>query len=214
VKRTRLARGALVIAAAGLALPLAACTSGGKSPASASGASSSAAAAVGAKQPFGPGCSQIPASGAGSFSAMSTATLATAASSNPALSTLVQAVTSANLVDSLNTTQNITVLAPANSAFQAVPADQLTAVMGDVAKLTMVLTHHVIIERLSPDRLAGQQTTAANDKVTIQGSGQNFTISGDQTLSGQPAHVVCGNIQTANATVYLIDQVLKPQSMG
>jgi uncharacterized surface protein with fasciclin (FAS1) repeats len=142
---------------------------------------------------------------------MGAAPVATAASSDPALSTLVQAVTKASLVDTLNTTGNITVFAPANSAFQAVPADQLNALLVDTARLTAVLTHHVVSGRLTPDRLAAQLTTLNNDRVTVQGSGQNVTISGDQTLSGQPAHVVCGNVQTANATVYIIDQVLKPQ---
>jgi uncharacterized surface protein with fasciclin (FAS1) repeats len=145
---------------------------------------------------------------------MATAPVATAAASNPLLTTLVQAATAANLVDSLNGQQDITVLAPANAAFQAVPADQLNAVVADVPQLTSILTHHVIQGRLSPDRLAGQQTTLNNDTVTIEGSGENFTISGDQTVTGQPATVICGNVQTANATVYIIDQVLKPQSAG
>jgi uncharacterized surface protein with fasciclin (FAS1) repeats len=145
---------------------------------------------------------------------MGTAPVATAAASNPLLTTLVQAATAANLVDSLDGQQDITVLAPANAAFQAVPADQLNAVVADVPQLTSILTHHVIQGRLSPDQLAGQQTTLNNDTVTIEGSGENFTISGDQTVTGQPATVICGNVQTANATVYVIDQVLKPQTTG
>jgi uncharacterized surface protein with fasciclin (FAS1) repeats len=223
VKCTILARGALLTAAIGLVLPVAACSSGSStasgssssgSSSSSSGSSSapvSAAAVVDAGKPFGSGCAQVPASGAGSFQAMSTAPVATAASSNPLLSTLVQAVTKASLVDTLNSTQNITVFAPANPAFQAVPADQLNALLADNAKLTAVLTHHVVSGRLTPDKLATRLTTLDNDTVTVQGSGQSFTISGDQTISGQPAHVVCGNVQTANATVYVVDQVLKPQ---
>jgi uncharacterized surface protein with fasciclin (FAS1) repeats len=145
---------------------------------------------------------------------MATAPVATAAAGNPMLSTLVQALTAANLVDSLNGQKDITVLAPADPAFQAVPADTLNAVLADVPQLTSILTHHVIQGRLSPDRLAGQQTTLNNDTVTIEGSGESFTVSGDQTLTGQPATVICGNVQTANATVYIIDQVLKPQNAG
>ncbi|MCU1617597.1 MAG: Secreted/surface protein with fasciclin-like repeat [Frankiales bacterium] len=222
MKRT-LARGALPATAVGLVLSVAACSSGSSpaagssspgSPSSSSGSSSVAAAGAavaGSRTPFGPGCGQLPASGSGSLEAMGAAPVATAASSDPALSTLVQAVTKASLVDTLNTTGNITVFAPANSAFQAVPADQLNALLADTARLTAVLTHHIVSGRLTPDRLAAQLTTLNNDRVTVQGSGQNVTISGDQTLSGQPAHVVCGNVQTANATVYIIDQVLKPQ---
>jgi uncharacterized surface protein with fasciclin (FAS1) repeats len=207
----------VALVAAVLTAALTACTSDdGSSNTSASGtaaATGSAAATTGAAsdQPFGTGCAQIPAE---SFAGMATAPVATAAASNPVLTTLVQAVTAANLVDSLNSQQDVTVLAPADAAFQAVPADQLNAVVADVPQLTTVLTHHVIQGRLGPDRLAGSQTTLNNDTVTIEGSGETFTISGDQTLTGQPATVLCGNVPTANATVYIIDQVLKPKNAG
>jgi uncharacterized surface protein with fasciclin (FAS1) repeats len=196
---------------------LTACTSddpsGASGSTSSSATSSSAAPTTNAAsdQPFGAGCAQIPAE---SFAGMATAPVATAAASNPVLTTLVQAVTAANLVDSLNSQQDITVLAPANAAFQAVPADTLNAVLADVPQLTSILTHHVIQGRLAPDQLAGQQTTLNNDTVTVEGSGENFSISGDQTVTGQPATVICGNVPTANATVYVIDQVLKPQAAG
>lgn len=225
MKSTTRTCGALLPAAVTLALALTACGSDGAASSSASGSDSGSAAAgsptAGTSgsstddgRPFGAACSQVPADGPGSFSGMSTAPVATAASGNPVLSTLVQAVAAANLVDSLNSQQDITVLAPANPAFQAVPADQLDAVLADVPQLTSVLTHHVIQGRLSPDELAGLQTTLNNDSVTIEGSGESFTISGDQTVTGQPASVICGNVQTANATVYVIDQVLKPQAAG
>jgi uncharacterized surface protein with fasciclin (FAS1) repeats len=221
VKRTPLLRRAVLPVAVTLAAALTACSSDdGSSSASdttsASTAGSSATTSAGAApaQPFGAGCAQVPADGPGSFVGMGTAPVATAAASNPLLTTLVQAATAANLVDSLDGQQDITVLAPANAAFQAVPADQLNAVVADVPQLTSILTHHVIQGRLSPDQLAGQQTTLNNDTVTIEGSAENFTISGDQTVTGQPATVICGNVQTANATVYIIDQVLKPQTTG
>jgi uncharacterized surface protein with fasciclin (FAS1) repeats len=219
VNRTLLARGALFPVAVSLAVGLTACSSdsgsdsaSGSSSSSTPSSSSTSSSSAAMDQPFGAGCSQVPADGAGSFAGMATAPVATAASNNPVLSTLVQAVSAANLVDSLNSQQDITVLAPANPAFQAVPADTLNAVLADVPQLTSILTHHVIQGRLSPDQLAGQQTTLDNDTVTIEGSGENFTISGDQTVTGQPASVICGNVQTANATVYIIDQVLKPQA--
>ena len=214
MKRTPLALLPVALVTATLTAALTACTSDdGPSSASgpSSGSTSSAAPTTSAApdQPFGDGCAQIPAE---SFAGMATAPVATAAASNPVLTTLVQAVTAANLADSLNSQQDVTVLAPADAAFQAVPADTLNTVLADVPQLTSILTHHVIQGRLGPDRLAGQQTTLNNDTVTIEGSGETFTISGDQTLSGQPATVLCGNLQTANATVYVIDQVLKPQS--
>jgi uncharacterized surface protein with fasciclin (FAS1) repeats len=222
VKRSTLTRGALFPGAVALAITLSACGSdsdassaSGSSGSSSSTSSSSAAPSSAAMdQPFGAGCSQVPAEGAGSFAGMATVPVATAAGANPVLSTLTQALTAANLVDSLNSQQDITVLAPANPAFQAVPADTLNAVLADLPQLTSILTHHVLQGRLSPEQLAGEQTTLNNDTVTIQGSGENFTISGDQTVTGQPATVICGNVETANATVYILDQVLKPPAQG
>src|SRR6202041_2469645 len=99
--------------AAGLALTAAACSS---SPAASSAAppASSAPASSGATtaSDFGPGCASVPKGGAGSFTGMSTAPVATAASANPLLSTLVTAVKKAGLVDTLNAASGITVFAP------------------------------------------------------------------------------------------------------
>ena len=164
-------------------------------------------------EPFGAGCSAVPAEGEGSFTGMTDDPVATAASNNPALSTLVAAVTAANLGDTLNTTDDITVLAPANPAFEAVPPEALNALLADTAALTTVLTHHVIPGRLTPEELAGTHTTLNNDEVVIEGEGENFTIAMDGTVVGMEASVICGNVQTANATVYIIDQVLKPAAM-
>ena len=218
MKRTLLTRSALLVAASSMAVTLSACGSDSASGSTSSGSSSSSgmsttapsSSATMADQPFGSGCSAVPADGAGSFQGMSTAPVATAASNNPVLSTLVQAVTAANLGDTLNSAQDITVLAPANPAFQAIPADTLNAVLADKQMLTKILTHHVIQGRLTPDQLAGEHTTLAGDKVTIAGSGENFTVAGDATETGTQASVICGNVKTANATVYIIDQVLKP----
>jgi uncharacterized surface protein with fasciclin (FAS1) repeats len=219
VNSTRLTRGLVMAAVSGLAITLSACGSDDSSDSSASSSTASSSSAgesaesmdsASADTPFGAGCSAVPTEGAGSFTGMAADPVATAASNNPALSTLVQAVTAANLADTLNSTQDITVLAPANPAFEAVPADALQALLADNAQLTAVLTHHVIPGRLTPDQLAGTHTTLNNDQVTIEGSGENFTIAGEGTVVATDASVICGNVQTANATVYIIDQVLKP----
>ena len=119
----------------------------------------------------------------------------------------------ASLTDSLNSQQNITVLAPANSAFDALPANVRNPLLADLPRLTATLTHHVIQGRLTPAELVGTHTTMSNDKVTIERSGENFAVSADQTLTRKaPAAVICGNVTTANATVYIIDQVLAPST--
>jgi uncharacterized surface protein with fasciclin (FAS1) repeats len=222
VKSNLLTRGVLMTAVSTLAITLSACGSDDSSEDTASADTGSSmetseapetSAMPASDEPFGAGCSAVPTEGEGSFTGMTDDPVATAASNNPALSTLVQAVTAANLGDTLNTTDDITVLAPANPAFEAVPADALNGLLADTAALTTVLTHHVIPGRLTPEELAGTHTTLNNDEVTIEGSGEDFSLAMDSTVVGMEASVICGNVQTANATVYIIDQVLKPAGM-
>jgi uncharacterized surface protein with fasciclin (FAS1) repeats len=222
VKSNLLTRGVLMTAVSTLAITLSACGSDDSSESTASADTGSSmetseapetSAMPASDEPFGAGCSAVPTEGEGSFTGMTDDPVATAASNNPALSTLVQAVTAANLGDTLNTTDDITVLAPANPAFEAVPADALNGLLADTAALTTVLTHHVIPGRLTPEELAGTHTTLNNDEVTIEGSGEDFSLAMDSTVVGMEASVICGNVQTANATVYIIDQVLKPAGM-
>lgn len=169
----------------------------------ASDSSSEKGSADQASKPFGPGCAAVPKDGAGSFAGMAADPVAAAASNNPALSTLVSAVQAAGLVDTLNSAQDITVFAPTNDAFGALPKETLDAAMADpTGLLTTVLTNHVVEGRLSPDQVAGEHQTLGGGKITVSGSGENFMVG--------EATVVCGNVQTANATVYIIDQVLLP----
>ena len=154
-------------------------------------------------QPFGSACSAVPTTGKGSFDGMASDPVATAASNNPVLSTLVTAVGKAGLGDTLNTTDNITVFAPTNDAFKNMDQATLKKALADKKLLTSVLTLHVVAGRLAPDQLAGTHKTLNGQSITVTGSGENFSIG--------KAKVVCGNVQTANATVYIIDQVLLPK---
>ncbi|HET7194793.1 MAG TPA: fasciclin domain-containing protein [Nocardioides sp.] len=153
---------------------------------------------------YGAGCAQVPTDGAGSFNGMATAPVASAASANPLLKTLVAAVTEAGLVEPLNSAPQLTVFAPADPAFAAIPKKDMNAVMSDKQMLGSILKHHVVGEQISPDQLSGEFETLNGDKLAINGSGEMATI-GDEK-----AKVLCGNIQTANATVYVIDSVLMP----
>ncbi|WP_300678276.1 fasciclin domain-containing protein [Nocardioides sp.] len=155
-----------------------------------------------AGQTFGPGCSAIPTSGAGSFDGMVKDPVATAASNNPLLSTLVTAVTKAGLVDTLNGAKALTVFAPTNDAFAKLPKATLAKVLADKALLTKILTHHVIGERLDPAQVVGSHQTLNADTVKVTGDTSAMSVDG--------AAVICGNIATANATVYVIDTVLMP----
>jgi uncharacterized surface protein with fasciclin (FAS1) repeats len=219
---TRIAKVAGLAAALTLPLTFAACGTSSEA-APAAGAPSSAAApsmsassspmstpsmsaSTGSDQPFGTACSAVPESGKGSFDGMSKDPVATAASNNPLLSTLVTAVKKAGLVDTLNNTDNITVFAPTNDAFAKIDKKTLDKVLADKEMLTAILTEHVVGEKLTPMTVAGEHKSL-NPKqgITVEGSGEDFTVNGD-------AKVLCGNVQTANATVYIIDSVLLPAS--
>ena len=93
---------------------------------------------------------------AGSFDGMAKDPVATAASNNPVLSTLVTAVTKAGLGDTLNSAEDITVLAPSNDAFAAMGKATMDKAMGDPkGLLTKVLTYHVLKGKIAPGALAG-----------------------------------------------------------
>ncbi|PWI16874.1 fasciclin [Streptomyces sp. Act143] len=217
---TRIRRTAVTLAAAAvLPLALSACSDSGSDSAgsdSSAKASSSAPASdesmagsdssTGMDEPFGPACASVPKSGAGSFDGMAQDPVATAASNNPALSTLVSAVKKAGLVDTLNNAQNITVFAPTNDAFAKIPKATLDKVLNDKAQLTKILTYHVVGQKLTPQDLEkGSFETLEKSKLTTSGSGESYTVN-------DSAKVVCGNVKTANANVYIIDTVLMPSA--
>ena len=135
----------------------------------------------------------------------------TAASSNPVLTTLVTAVSEAGLVDTLNGADALTVFAPTDCAFAALDPATLEAALADPeGLLTTVLGFHVIPQRLSPADLAGvtELETFTGEILEISADGDTISVGGGQ------ADVVVPDIQTANATVYLIDAVMLPPSAG
>jgi uncharacterized surface protein with fasciclin (FAS1) repeats len=166
---------------------------------------------------FGPACSQLPQGDApGSLNAMGPMPVATAASTNPLLSTLVTAVKAVpGLPDTLNSTQGITVFAPYNGAFDAVQkqigAPAFQGLLKDPNKLGGLLSYHVVGKRYDANSLvaAGTTTELAGGTVTIGGTADAPTITDGQ---GNTAKVLCGNIPTSNATVFVIDRVLMPAS--
>ncbi len=209
------AAGAALIA---LTLGLAACGDDADSGSSASDDTSSSAAApadgtsadpmaadAGADV-FGPACDAIPQDGKGSFNGMVTDPVATAASNNPLLTTLVAAVTAVpGLADTLNAAPALTVFAPTDDAFAKIPEADLKAVLADQATLTAILSHHVVAEQLDPTAVGGAHETLNGDMVTVDGD----TEAG-LTVDDGAANVICGNIPTKNATVYVVDSVLMP----
>lgn len=209
------------LAAAGLlaatALALTGCSSMSGSSGSSSEPSSSAPAASPsqtmdpAADLVGPGCSayaqQVP-SGAGSVAGMAQDPVATAASNNPLLTTLVAAVSGklnpkVNLVDTLNGSE-FTVFAPVDDAFKKIDPATIDTLKTDAGAdtLSKILTYHVVAGQISPKDIVGTHKTVEGGEVTVTGSGDSLKVN--------DANVICGGVHTANATVYLIDSVLMP----
>ncbi len=157
----------------------------------------------------GPGCAayaeQVP-DGPGSVAGMAASPLTVAASNSPLLTTLAAAVSgglnpSVNLVETLDGGQ-FTVFAPTNDAFAKIDAATLDKLKTDSALLTSILTYHVVPGQADPDQVVGTHTTVEGADLTVSGGGDHLMVNA--------ANVVCGGIQTTNATVYLIDSVLLP----
>ncbi|WP_246241224.1 fasciclin domain-containing protein [Mycolicibacterium madagascariense] len=144
--------------------------------------------------------------GPGSVAGMAMDPVAVAASNNPMLKTLTSAVSGqlnpgVNLVDTLDS-GDYTVFAPTDAAFAKIDPATLDQLKTDAPMLTNILTYHVVPGRLSPAQVVGTHKTVQGDDVTVTGMGANLKVAN--------AGLVCGGVQTANATVYMIDTVLMP----
>lgn len=157
----------------------------------------------------GPGCADYAKAvpdGAGSIQGMSQDPVAVAASNNPMLKTLVSAVSGklnpdVDLVDTLNGDE-FTVFAPVDDAFAAIDAGTIDTLKTDGDLLTKILTYHVVPGQIEPADIDGTHTTVEGQDLEVTGSGDALKVNG--------VNVICGGVQTANATVYLVDGVLMP----
>ncbi|MBA2558499.1 MAG: fasciclin domain-containing protein [Propionibacteriales bacterium] len=189
-------------------------TNAGTTPGDASSSSDSPSADDASATLVGKGCATyakaVP-SGSGSVSGMAQDPVATAASNNPLLTTLTATVSGAynkkvDLVDTLNGDE-FTVFAPVDDAFKALPKATLAALAEpkNGPLLSQILTYHVVPGQIAPADIAGKQTSVEGKDVTVTGTGDNLKVNG--------ANVICGGVQTSNATVYLIDAVLTPPDL-
>jgi uncharacterized surface protein with fasciclin (FAS1) repeats len=152
---------------------------------------------------FGPDCGMVPATGMGSFHGMAMDPVVTAASHNPLLTSFAADVKAAGLVGDLNSMHSFTVFAPANSAFSKLPHAEMS-MMHSNAELAKILKYHIVSGRVTPAKLASGMAL-----TTLEGASLTGAKMGSVYEIGK-AHVICGNIQTANATVYVINKVLVP----
>jgi uncharacterized surface protein with fasciclin (FAS1) repeats len=152
---------------------------------------------------FGSDCGMVPANGMGSFHSMSMDPVVTAATHNPLLKSFAADVQAAGLTGDLNSMHAFTVFAPADSAFAKLPAAQMS-MMHSSKELAKILKYHIVSGRVTPTELAHGMSLQTLEGSPLKGSkmGSVYEVNN--------AQVICGNIQTANATVYVINKVLVP----
>jgi uncharacterized surface protein with fasciclin (FAS1) repeats len=133
-------------------------------------------------------------------------TIVSAAASNPDFSTLVSAVKTAGLADTLSGTGPFTVFAPTNEAFAKLPAGTLESLTPE--QLKSILTYHVIAgEVMAKDVKAGKVKTVNGEEITIAVNGDKVTIT---DAKGNTVNVTTTDIVTDNGVIHVIDGVLMP----
>jgi uncharacterized surface protein with fasciclin (FAS1) repeats len=117
--------------------------------------------------------------------------------------TLATALQAAGLVDTLKGKGPFTVFAPTDAAFAKIPKADLDALLKDKAKLTAVLTYHVL-----PGAVMAKDVKAGNVK-TVQGGMLSLGTTGGVTVNN--AKVVQADIVASNGVIHVIDTVVLPK---
>lgn len=135
------------------------------------------------------------------------------AAAEPRLDRLVSALEAADLDPALEATGPFTVFAPVNSAFDALPAATLTALLNDQNEelLTSILTYHVVNGAVFADDLSDGQviTTLQGSQLTVGIDGTTGAVSLTD-VSGQTVGVIEADIEASNGVIHLIDTIVLP----
>lgn len=126
------------------------------------------------------------------------------AASDQRFSTLVAAVKAADLVETLASEGPFTVFAPTNEAFEALGKEALDAVLADKAKLTSILTYHVV-----PEKLNATEVLAQKSLTTVQG--QELAVTSGPKPMINDATVINPDLVADNGIIHAIDTVLLPK---
>ncbi len=122
---------------------------------------------------------------------------------------LLAALKDTNLTDLIATHPNLTLFAPTDAAFAALPPGQLDMLMKSPPQLQAILTYHLVAAIIKPTDVmghaAGKVPTAAKKSVTLDGSGP--------TLKVDIASVLQPGVTASNGIIYPIDRVLTPPAV-
>lgn len=138
-------------------------------------------------------------------------TIVDVAIGNEDFSTLVAAVTAADLVETLSGEGPFTVFAPTNDAFEALPAGTVESLTQPENKATLatILTYHVVEgEVLSTDLTDGQEVTTVQGEILVVGVSDSGVTLTD--VGGNTVNVVIADVDASNGVIHAIDGVLMP----
>jgi uncharacterized surface protein with fasciclin (FAS1) repeats len=154
---------------------------------------------------FGTGCAQLPRTGgAATRRGLPNLPVATAMARVPLLSELSRAIRLAGLTSMLNTAPALTVFAPDNAAFRQLGSSNLQALFTTRSDLGPVVKFQIVAGRVRAAELYRQRvlTTIAGTRIYPARAAPSYFVNN--------GWITCGNLRTANATVYIVNQVLIP----
>jgi len=117
--------------------------------------------------------------------------------------TLATALTAAGLIDTLKGAGPFTVFAPTDAAFAKLPAGTVEALLADKAKLTSILTYHVV-----PGKVTAADVVKLTQAKTVQGGALAIDAANGVKVNG--AMVVQADVMASNGVIHVIDTLLIP----
>lgn len=123
--------------------------------------------------------------------------------------TLLAAIEAADLVDALKSEGPLTVFAPTDEAFAALPDGTVEALLQDIDALTAILTYHVV-----PGAVTAEQVVSLNSAGTLNGAEITITVTGDGKVMIDNATVILTDIEATNGIIHVIDAVIVPTEAG
>ncbi|MDO9473924.1 MAG: fasciclin domain-containing protein [Caulobacter sp.] len=126
---------------------------------------------------------------------------------NGQFKTLIKGLEATNMTGVLKTNTNLTVFAPTDAAFAALPAGELDRLMKNPAALQKLLTYHVVNASVDSSKIKGAKggvATVAGGELIVDGSGG--------ALMANTATIVQADVRPTNGVIHVIDKVLTPET--
>ncbi len=121
--------------------------------------------------------------------------------------TLVKALEATNMTTVLKNNRDLTVFAPTDAAFAALPPGELDRLMKDPPALQKLLTYHVVNATVDSAKMKGARggvKTVAGSEVVLDGSGEGLKVNS--------ATIVQSDVRPTNGTIHVVDKVLTPRT--